>query len=246
MLGVWGALFQFYLDFSAYSDIAIGAAAMIGYELPLNFDRPFLSQSISEFWRRWHISLSTWFRDYVFFSLGGTRTHALGRFKNILVTMLLTGLWHGAGWNYVIWGGMHGDLDVDRHAVRSLREGARRAFVREPLRAALRDLQPGRAVDVVLPQRHRGGGQSRRRGVAGDVAAAASNRTRSRNPVCSRLDRAGTLAAAIHFTPKAWVHGAEAMWLRTPTPLRALALVVLTGILAVVAVDESPFIYFQF
>src|SRR5262249_50014180 len=92
----------------AYSDIAIGSAATLGFVLPINFDRPFLAQSISEFWRRWHISLSTWFRDYVFLPLGGRGASKLEFLRNIMSSFLLTGLWHGAGWNYVLWGGMHG------------------------------------------------------------------------------------------------------------------------------------------
>lgn len=95
---------QIYADFSGYSDIAIGAARMAGFDLPKNFDRPFFATSFREFWRRWHISLSTWLRDYLYFPLGGSRGGTLLTYRNILITMLLAGVWHGAGLNFAVWG----------------------------------------------------------------------------------------------------------------------------------------------
>jgi len=100
--------FQIYGDFSGYSDIARGTSRLFGIDLMRNFNQPYLSQSITEFWRRWHISLSTWLRDYLYISLGGNRK-GLGRtYVNLMTTMLLGGLWHGANWTFVIWGGLHG------------------------------------------------------------------------------------------------------------------------------------------
>ena len=100
--------FQIYCDFSGYSDIAIGAAQVMGFKLMTNFDSPYLSGSVSEFWRRWHISLSTWFRDYVYIPLGGNRVSRARQYSNLLFTFLISGLWHGANWTYVIWGGLNG------------------------------------------------------------------------------------------------------------------------------------------
>ncbi len=100
--------FQIYCDFSGYSDIAIGSARVMGFKLMNNFDRPYISRSISEFWRRWHISLSTWFRDYVYVSLGGNRLTKWRTSFNLLVTFLLSGLWHGANWTFIVWGGLNG------------------------------------------------------------------------------------------------------------------------------------------
>jgi D-alanyl-lipoteichoic acid acyltransferase DltB (MBOAT superfamily) len=100
--------FQIYCDFSGYSDIAIGAAQVMGFRLMTNFDSPYLSSSISEFWRHWHISLSTWFRDYVYIPLGGNRVSRWRQYRNLLATFLISGLWHGANWTYVIWGGLNG------------------------------------------------------------------------------------------------------------------------------------------
>jgi D-alanyl-lipoteichoic acid acyltransferase DltB (MBOAT superfamily) len=100
--------FQIYCDFSGYSDIAIGAAQTMGYKLMDNFFRPYHSKSISEFWRRWHISLSTWFRDYLYIPLGGNKVTKIRWYYNILITFLISGLWHGANWTFVVWGGLHG------------------------------------------------------------------------------------------------------------------------------------------
>ena len=110
----WGAVFAFamqiFFDFSGYTDMAIGFALLLGFHFPANFRRPYLAVSITDFWRRWHISLSTWLRDYLYIPLGGNRRGSLATYRNLMVTMLLGGLWHGANWNFVIWGGYHGAL----------------------------------------------------------------------------------------------------------------------------------------
>lgn len=99
---------QIYCDFSGYSDMAIACARMLGFELRTNFDFPYLSKNITDFWRRWHISLSSWLRDYLYIALGGNRGTKAFVFRNLMLTMLLGGLWHGAGWNFVVWGAIHG------------------------------------------------------------------------------------------------------------------------------------------
>ena len=106
--GVTAYAFQIYYDFSGYSDMAIGLGLMLGFVFPKNFDSPYLSQSITEFWRRWHISLSTWLRDYLYVPLGGNRKGPLRTYVNLFIVMLLGGRWHGASWNFVVWGGLHG------------------------------------------------------------------------------------------------------------------------------------------
>ena len=108
--GVTAYAFQIYFDFSGYSDMAIGLGLMLGFVFPKNFDSPYLSQSITEFWRRWHISLSTWLRDYLYVPLGGNRKGPGRTYVNLFLVMLIGGLWHGAAWNFVIWGGLHGLL----------------------------------------------------------------------------------------------------------------------------------------
>jgi len=112
LFALYGYAFQIYNDFSGYSDIAIGAAAMLGFNLPENFKRPYLSQDVREFWTRWHISLSSWLRDYLYIPLGGNRGVAWAVGRNLMITMLLGGLWHGAALNFIYWGGYHGLLLV--------------------------------------------------------------------------------------------------------------------------------------
>jgi alginate O-acetyltransferase complex protein AlgI len=118
-LGAFGYTFQLYFDFSGYSDMAIGAARMFGIRLPENFNSPYKSQSIIDFWRRWHITLSRFLQDYLYIPLGGNRKGPNRRFVNLMLTMLLGGLWHGAGWTFIFWGGLHGIYLGINHAWRS-------------------------------------------------------------------------------------------------------------------------------
>jgi alginate O-acetyltransferase complex protein AlgI len=131
---------QIYFDFSGYSDMAIGLALMLGIRFRENFERPYVSCSITEFWRRWHISLSSWFRDYLYIPLGGNRRGAATTCRNLLLVFLVTGLWHGAAWTFLVWGLFHGTFLL-----------IERLGFREPLRAltspALRYLY---ALPVVL------------------------------------------------------------------------------------------------
>jgi D-alanyl-lipoteichoic acid acyltransferase DltB (MBOAT superfamily) len=108
LLGVYLYAFQIYCDFSGYSSIAIGLARIFGFDFGINFDRPYFSRSFSEFWTRWHISLSSWLRDYLYIPLGGSRGGAVATMRNLFITMLLGGLWHGASWTFVAWGALHG------------------------------------------------------------------------------------------------------------------------------------------
>lgn len=135
LLGLYGYALQIYCDFSGYSDMAIGIALLLGFHFNLNFNSPYKSASITEFWRRWHISLSSWLRDYLYISLGGNRHGKFRQYLNLIITMFLGGLWHGASWNFVLWGTFHGvalalhkawmailgrKKDVQRHGFRRL------------------------------------------------------------------------------------------------------------------------------
>ena len=134
--GVFAFDMQVYFDFAGYTDMAIGMALLLGFHFPENFRRPYLAQSVTEFWRRWHISLSTWLRDYLWFPLSANRRGGLSTYRNLMITMLLGGLWHGASWNFVLWGGWHGALLSAEHAlgVRSIPTPHR---WRAPLRVAI-------------------------------------------------------------------------------------------------------------
>lgn len=131
-LDAWGGAlaytFQLYFDFSGYCDMAVGLALMMGVRLPLNFDSPYKSRNIIEFWRRWHMTLSRFLRDYLYVPLGGSRNGAARRYINLLVTMLLGGLWHGAGWTFIIWGALHGACLAINHGW----QGFRRSLGQDP------------------------------------------------------------------------------------------------------------------
>ena len=124
-VGAVGYTLQLYFDFSGYSDMAIGLSMMFNVRLPLNFDSPYKATSIIDFWRRWHMTLSIFLRDYLYIPLGGNRHGSLRRYGNLLVTMLLGGLWHGASWTFVLWGGLHGVFLIINHAWRTLRRRLR-------------------------------------------------------------------------------------------------------------------------
>jgi D-alanyl-lipoteichoic acid acyltransferase DltB (MBOAT superfamily) len=120
-MGTIAYTLQIYFDFSGYSDMAIGLGLLFGLRLPINFDSPYKSRSIIEFWRRWHVTLSAWLRDYIYIPLGGNRNGEFGRLRNVFLTFLIGGIWHGAGWTFVIWGALHGAYVVGNHLLRKWR-----------------------------------------------------------------------------------------------------------------------------
>jgi alginate O-acetyltransferase complex protein AlgI len=115
LIGVYAYAVQIYADFSGYTDIAIGLALLLGFKFPQNFDSPYAAVSIQDFWRRWHMTLSRWLRDYLYIPLGGNRKGIPITYRNLMLTMLIGGLWHGAGWTFVVWGGIHGLALVAEH-----------------------------------------------------------------------------------------------------------------------------------
>ena len=108
LFAIYGYAIQIYADFSGYTDIAIGVALLLGFRFPQNFDAPYSAPSLQDFWRRWHMTLSRWLRDYLYIPLGGNRRGECATYRNIMLTMLLGGLWHGAAWTFVVWGAIHG------------------------------------------------------------------------------------------------------------------------------------------
>lgn len=120
--------FQIYCDFSGYSDIARGISKLLGFDLMLNFNRPYFSKSIAEFWKRWHISLSTWFRDYLYIPLGGNRTKKVFWYSNLFIVFLVSGFWHGASWTFIIWGGLHGFFQVAAIITKDFRNSILKKF----------------------------------------------------------------------------------------------------------------------
>ena len=125
LIAVYAYAVQIYADFSGYTDIAIGIALLLGFTFPQNFDSPYAAVSVQDFWRRWHMTLSRWLRDYLYIPLGGNRGSTLLTYRNLMLTMLLGGLWHGAAWTFVVWGGLHGAaLGLRALAARAARRGA--------------------------------------------------------------------------------------------------------------------------
>ena len=127
-IGALAYTFQLYFDFSGYSDMAIGISLMFGIFLPLNFNSPYKAQSIIDFWRRWHMTLSQFLRDYLYIPLGGNRRGAVLRYVNLMITMALGGLWHGAAWTFVVWGVLHGALSLHQSRLEQFRAAGRAAL----------------------------------------------------------------------------------------------------------------------
>ena len=130
LLGIIGYSVQIYCDFSAYADIAIGISLLLGFELPDNFNAPYTAISVQDFWRRWHMTLSRWLRDYLYIPLGGNRKGQTRTYVNIMLTMLLGGLWHGAGWPFIFWGALHGGAQVVEHRRAGRAQGRARSAQR--------------------------------------------------------------------------------------------------------------------
>ena len=237
--GVAAYAFQIYFDFSAYSDMAIGLGLMMGFVFAKNFDSPYLAQSITEFWRRWHISLSTWLRDYLYVPLGGNRKGPLRTYVNLFIVMLLGGLWHGAAWNFVIWGGLHGALlAFERVRGRAPAYGRFGAPVRIAITFTLVLVTWVffRAAD--LPSALRYLGHMAGVGAVQDGAGLLAG-------IVYQPYYLGTfiLAAIVTWTcPQTWD------WTRVLTPAKAVAVAALIVVAAVVLTTQAynPFIYFIF
>jgi len=226
---------QIYCDFSGYTDMAIGLALLLGYQLPQNFDRPYMALSLRDFWRRWHMTLSRWLRDYLYIPLGGNRGGRLRTYRNVMATMLLGGLWHGAAWTFLIWGGIHGG------ALSAERWGRERfGGFRMPAWAAwlvtfhvvcvawvfFRAPDLGTAFDVL-------GGL----GLSGPSPL-----------VTLPLVFLVVVAVAIQAVPPGWWRDAEAWLVARPVALQGLAAgaIIVVADAAVGQQGVAPFIYFQF
>ena len=236
LLGVYAYALQIYCDFSGYSDIAIGSARLFGFDIPENFARPYLARSIQDFWRRWHISLSTWLRDYLYIPLGGNRGGTARTLRNLMLTMLLGGLWHGAAWAFVLWGALHGAWLV---AGRSWPRVFDRVPVAGPLLAGLATFHLVCLAWVFF-----------RAGADFDVAVSVLERIPAAGTGLPDLAPAAIVALglglATHLLPRSLERAAASAVVAMPSFLLGVLLSILVGALAWASVPGVPFIYFQF
>jgi alginate O-acetyltransferase complex protein AlgI len=235
LLAFYGFAAQIYCDFSGYTDMAIGLALLLGYQLPQNFNAPYLSLSLRDFWRRWHMTLSRWLRDYLYIPLGGSRKGRGKTYRNLMVTMLLGGLWHGASWTFVLWGGIHGSaLSAERFA----RE--RFPGFRLPVWAAW--LITFHVVCVAwvffrAPDLHTAFGVLGGLGLGGPSPL-----------VTAPLVFLVAVSVAIQAVPRAWWRDAEAWLVARPVVLQGIGVgaVIVAADAAVGQQGVAPFIYYQF
>jgi len=242
-LATYGYAVQIYSDFSGYSDIAIGSAKLLGFRVPENFQQPYLATDLRDFWRRWHISLSTWLRDYLYIPLGGSRRGHLRTQLNLLVTMLLGGLWHGANWTFVVWGAIHGVmLAVNRHLQR--RAERRPGPPRRPLNVWLRRLGTFHLVCLAWVFFR-----------ADSVGAAAAFLRAAGRPSLSlgELGQDGLwgllllgLGLAMHFGHGAWKDSLARRFVGLRVTAQAAVAVGVICVVAMATQMAKPFIYFQF
>lgn len=237
---VLGYAVQIYCDFSGYTDIAIGSARLLGIRLPRNFDSPYQAVDVQDFWRRWHISLSTWLRDYLYVSLGGNRKGTVRTYVNLMLTMLLGGLWHGANWTFVVWGGLHGAaLCVNRAMAQ---ERARRGAAASRLPNVVRVLVTFHFVCIAWVFFRAPTFTAARRMFA-ELATFSTFHPNLPAPVLAVL----AVGLASHWAPERVVTWAKDGFVRLPGPLQGFAL--FAAAVALRQMGEAravPFVYFQF
>ncbi|MCP4605605.1 MAG: MBOAT family protein [Proteobacteria bacterium] len=239
LVGVYAYAFQIYADFSAYSDIAIGSAALLGFEIPENFNAPYRAADLREFWQRWHISLSTWLKDYLYIPLGGSQSSAFRTYVNLMITMLIGGLWHGAANTFIVWGAMHGGALVITRIVQRLNYMKKVPF-------AVR-----RAAGVILTFHLVCAAWVFFRAPNFDMAASIFESIASLTVGTANISTPViiALAAAIftHWIPIRWTERCHSLFHALPAPIQAAALIAAILLIQRLASTEvEPFIYFQF
>lgn len=246
LFGIYGYALKLYCDFSGYSDIAIGIALWLGFRIPENFRAPYKSESITDFWRRWHISLSSWLRDYLYISLGGNRKGRIRMYANLFLTMLLGGLWHGASWNFIVWGSIHGAAlglhkyfrGLAGHDKHYRSTGLRRVF------AILLTFHLVCFCWLFFANTTFDASMVMLTKIATDFHGELFGQFIAGYPVVSALIAAGFL---LHFLPTGWNGIARRIFVRTPLVLQAVFFILLIFVIVQVRGSEvQPFIYLQF
>lgn len=246
LFGVYGYALQIYCDFSGYSDMAIGIALLLGFRFPINFNSPYKSDSVTDFWHRWHISLSTWLRDYLYISLGGNRKGKFRTYLNLILTMLLGGLWHGASWNFIVWGGLHGVALALHKFFRSLvgREKNYRSSGIKRIFAVVITFHFVCFCWIFF----------RNTTFEGSVSMITQIFTSFHPELFVQLITGYWkvfllmgLGFALHWCPDSWQNRCSDMVVRMPLPVQAILIIaVIFIVIQVKSSDIQPFIYFQF
>jgi alginate O-acetyltransferase complex protein AlgI len=250
--GVVGYALQIYCDFSGYTDIATGSALLLGVRFPPNFNSPYQAQSITEFWRRWHISLSTWLRDYLYIPLGGNRLGRLKTYRNLVLTMVLGGLWHGAAWTFVLWGTFHGLLLAGERWAREFRSAPSGDFAVDPDAprgrmpvAVLRVVRTTVTFHLVLVSWvfFRSPNFAAARLIFERLASGTTHHSNLAPPLCAIL----AIALLTHAIPEKAFLRLQGSLLRLPFPVQgALAFAVMVVLKQMSQAELVPFVYFQF
>jgi D-alanyl-lipoteichoic acid acyltransferase DltB (MBOAT superfamily) len=241
LVALYGYTMQIYCDFSGYTDVARGSAMLMGYTLPENFDRPYLSTSPAAFWRRWHITLSSWLRDYVYFPLGGSKGSPVRTYFNLWLTLFLIGIWHGASWNFVIYGALHGGAMV-LHRYFYKRSG-RTNDTHDPKWLMVLKIM-GTFHFVVLSRILF---RAPTLGSAGAVTAQLLKGSYSLAQVSWMVWMVLFGSFLIHFAPKRYVELVRDRFVALPAPLKGVVLAVTAAVLMKMASSQVvPYIYFQF
>lgn len=246
LFGVYGYALQIYCDFSGYSDMAIGLALLLGFRFPINFNSPYKSDSVTEFWHRWHISLSSWLRDYLYISLGGNRKGKIRTYINLIITMLLGGLWHGASWNFIVWGGLHGFALAVHKFFRSL--------LKRDKHYCSTGIKKFFAVVITFHFVCFCWIFFRNTSFEGSVTMINQIFTAFHPEVFVQLVSGYwkvfalmALGFALHWCPDSWQDACSRTMVRMPLPAQAFVLIALIYlVIQVKSSDIQPFIYFQF
>jgi D-alanyl-lipoteichoic acid acyltransferase DltB (MBOAT superfamily) len=243
LAAIYGYAFQIYADFSGYSDIAIGSALLLGFNLPANFDAPYRSRSLPEFWRRWHISLSTWLRDYLFFTVAGKRVrNSVALYCGLVITMLVGGLWHGPTWTFVLWGALHGVGLVAARWFATLRKRFTAFQVNNMMADALGLFLTFHFVCFAWIF-FRAESLDRALAILNQLARLTTDTSNLALPVLLVI----ALAVAAHSLPASVSDRAQKGFVRLPSPVQASVLFALAlGLYMVASSDVVPFIYSRF
>jgi alginate O-acetyltransferase complex protein AlgI len=243
VIALYGFTLQIYADFSGYTDVARGSAKLFGIELPENFDRPYQAKSPAEFWRRWHMTLSTWLRDYLYFPLGGSRLGPVRTYFNLWLTIFLIGLWHGASWTFVVYGAIQGTAVALHRFVSRMRGKGEEETARDPwwlttlkvigtLQFVVFSRILFRATDLTN---------------AGEIVERLFSGTYSVANVAPWVWAALVIGFALHYTPRSWLEELRELFCGLPAVGQGIVLALTLALISLVATTETvPYIYFQF